>query len=95
MLGTFFWNGFHRMVLDATFKTIIYFVEELERIDQEDLTSFPWQYLGHGSFGDVFKAKMKGASVAIKILKEIQNPSKLNEGRILRYKKVIINSYKK
>ncbi|CAB4035598.1 serine threonine- kinase CTR1-like isoform X2, partial [Paramuricea clavata] len=57
---------------------------ELEIIDQEDLTSSPWQHLGHGYFADVFKAKMKGAPVAVKILKEIQNPSQLNEGRILR-----------
>jgi hypothetical protein len=56
----------------------------LERIDQEDLISSPWQYLGHGAFGDVFKAKMKGASVAVKILQSIQNQSKLNEGHILR-----------
>ena len=57
---------------------------ELERIDQDDLTSSPWQFLGKGQYGEVFKAKMKGASVAVKILEKIQNPSKLNEGRILR-----------
>ncbi|XP_046859840.1 mitogen-activated protein kinase kinase kinase dlk-1-like [Xenia sp. Carnegie-2017] len=56
--------------------------QELENIDHDDITKSLLP-IGHGAFGDVFKAKTKGSTVAVKVLHEL-NSSATNEVKILR-----------
>ncbi|XP_046859842.1 mitogen-activated protein kinase kinase kinase dlk-1-like [Xenia sp. Carnegie-2017] len=56
--------------------------QELENIDHDDITKSLLP-IGHGAFGDVFKAKTKGSTVAVKVLHKL-NSSATNEVKILR-----------
>ena len=54
------------------------------RVSQKELTS--WEQLGEGGFSKVYKAKLKGNDVAVKVLKNLkETKSLLTEGNLLRY----------
>lgn len=54
------------------------------KVSQEEIAS--WERLGEGGFSSVYKAKLKGNDVAIKVLKNLkETKSLLTEGNLLRY----------
>ena len=54
------------------------------RVSQEELAS--WERLGEGGFSSVYKAKLKGNDVAVKVLKNLEETKPLlTEGNLLRY----------
>lgn len=54
------------------------------KVSQEELTA--WERLGEGGFSSVYKAKLKGNEVAVKVLKNLkETKSLLTEGNLLRY----------
>ena len=54
------------------------------RVSQKELAS--WERLGEGRFSSVYKAKLKGSDVAVKVLKNLkETESLLAEGNLLRY----------
>ena len=53
-------------------------------MSQEELAS--WERLGEGGFSSVYKAKLKGNDVAVKVLKNLkETKALLTEGNLLRY----------
>ena len=56
----------------------------VEKVNQRQLTG--WERLGEGGFSSVFRAKLKGNDVAVKILKNLNETRPLlTEGNLLRY----------
>lgn len=56
------------------------------KVSQEELAA--WERLGEGGFSSVYKAKLKGNDVAIKVLKNLKETKPLlTEGNLLRYVK--------
>ena len=56
----------------------------VEAVNQRQLTG--WERLGEGGFSSVFRAKLKGNDVAVKILKNLNETRPLlTEGNLLRY----------
>ena len=56
----------------------------VELVNQRQLTG--WERLGEGGFSSVFRAKLKGNDVAVKILKNLKETRPLlTEGNLLRY----------
>ena len=56
----------------------------VEIVNQRQLTG--WERLGEGGFSSVFRAKLKGNDVAVKILKNLKATRPLlTEGNLLRY----------
>ena len=56
----------------------------VEVVNQRQLTG--WERLGEGGFSSVFRAKLKGNDVAVKILKNLNETRPLlTEGNLLRY----------
>ena len=54
------------------------------KVSQEELAS--WERLGEGGFSSVYKAKLKGNDVAVKVLKNLKETKPLlTEGNLLRY----------
>ena len=54
------------------------------RVSQKELAS--WERLGEGGFSSVYKAKLKGNDVAVKVLKNLKETKPLlTEGNLLRY----------
>lgn len=54
------------------------------KVSQEELAA--WERLGEGGFSSVYKAKLKGNDVAVKVLKNLkETKSLLTEGNLLRY----------
>ena len=66
------------------------------KVHQKELSSTPWERLGAGGFSTVFKAKLKGSTVAVKVLKTFQEkrPDLLTEGNLLRYTVLLEQSLK-
>ena len=57
----------------------------VEIVNQRQLTGI-WERLGEGGFSSVFRAKLKGNDVAVKILKNLNETRPLlTEGNLLRY----------
>ncbi|XP_073231373.1 uncharacterized protein [Porites lutea] len=57
--------------------------KEEGRVSQKELAS--WERLGEGGFSSVYKAKLKGNDVAVKVLKDLkETKSLLTEGNLLR-----------
>ena len=55
-------------------------------VNQVELSTVPWLRLGEGGFSSVFKAKLKGNDVAVKVLKNLEETKLLlTEGNLLRY----------
>ena len=53
-------------------------------MSQKELAS--WERLGEGRFSSVYKAKLKGSDVAVKVLKNLKETKPLlTEGNLLRY----------
>ena len=53
------------------------------KVNQGELTG--WERLGEGGFYSVFKAKLKGNDVAVKVLKNLKETRPLlTEGNLLR-----------
>ena len=56
----------------------------VEIVNQRQLTG--WERLGEGGFSSVFRAKLKGNDVAVKVLKNLNETRPLlTEGNLLRY----------
>jgi len=56
------------------------------KVSQEELAA--WERLGEGGFSSVYKAKLKGNDVAVKVLKNLKETKPLlTEGNLLRYVK--------
>ena len=58
----------------------------VEKVNQRQLTG--WERLGEGGFSSVFRAKLKGNDVAVKVLKNLEETRPLvlrTEGNLLRY----------
>ena len=54
------------------------------KVSQRELTG--WERLGEGGFSSVFRAKLKGNDVAVKVLKNLKETRPLlTEGNLLRY----------
>lgn len=54
------------------------------KVSQEELAA--WERLGEGGFSSVYKAKLKGNDVAVKVLKNLKETKPLlTEGNLLRY----------
>ena len=53
-------------------------------MSQQELAS--WERLGEGGFSSVYKAKLKGNDVAVKVLKNLKETKPLlTEGNLLRF----------
>lgn len=56
------------------------------KVSQDDLLKSKWKRLGEGGFSNVFEAKFKGSTVAIKVLKDFKESKALfTEGNLLRF----------
>ncbi|KAI8491442.1 hypothetical protein Bbelb_306420 [Branchiostoma belcheri] len=55
---------------------------EQNTVNQQDLTQ-PWDLLGQGAFAKVFKARLKGSTVAVKV--QIKYDRRITEQRVLRH----------
>ena len=54
------------------------------KVSQLELTG--WERLGEGGFSSVYRAKLKGNDVAVKVLKNLKESRPLlTEGNLLRY----------
>ena len=54
------------------------------KVRQDELAA--WERLGEGGFSSVYKAKLKGNEVAVKVLKNLKETKPLlTEGNLLRY----------
>ena len=62
------------------------------KISQEGLDA--WERLGEGGFSSVYKAKLKGNDVAVKVLKNLKETKPLlTEGNLLRFVFCILITY--
>ena len=78
MHGLYQYNNYNKLFADSSG------LRTVGKVSQEELTS--WERLGEGGFSSVYKAKLKGNDVAVKVLKNLEETKPLlTEGNLLRY----------